>query len=804
MPRNIHLTPFPPFKRSGTTITQRTSGDKLSSTGDIEIVDGKKLLLGTGNDGEIYSSSDDLYIVNVTSDKDIIFRGNDGGVATDILKLDVSAGQLSGIIKSVAGVATNAVADTDYLLNIVADTTPQLGAALDCQTYGMTNVGSLVFTTGNSIASGSTNGNTMLLNANDTTFITLTTGATDTCAISGAAIDNCIIGAGTAVAITGTTITANTGVVPDANDGAYLGQAGTAFSDLFLAEGGVINWDSGDVTITQTGSLLDIAGGNVGIGAAANSSVRLNIGWNAETMPAATTASRQVQTGGNITELVNATITDICGAYFNTFTITDGGGTETVAQVSTVYIPNAPTVGTTPAKGPYALFVDAGEVRIDGSLGDTTDRVASGFFTDLTVTNAITGSITGNAATVTGFTPASGSLTLSGADALTLTTTADTNVTLPTTGTLLANVVEDTTPQLGGALDCQENDIDNVGDIIHDDATASDWTLKNIDQDKDIIFNGNDGGVDTVIMKLDVSEGQLSGIIKATTGVLGAAAAGTDYYAPGGTDVAVADGGTGASSFTAYAVLCGGTTSTNPIQAIAGVGTSGQVLTSNGAGALPTFQAAAAGSARSLSWYTDTTATRTGNTTVTITGGSDAEAKLLAGNPITWKESTVQKKGVIVSASNSSGTITLTIIGDVCASIDASSFKIFKDYNIYTSNISMDWYLTGEQAADASNPQGKQYIAPCDMFIPFCSAWCGSAPTGSALTMEIYDDGGAITSNLSIAATATSDEGNANTTTIAADSRITVRVTAVGSTLAGSDLNIIMFAVPDDLYDGAY
>lgn len=61
------------------------------------------------------------------------------------------------------------------------------------------------------------------------------------------------------------------------------------------------------------------------------------------------------------------------------------------------------------------------------------------------------------------------------------------------------------------------------------------------------------------------------------------------------TDLAVADGGSGASSFTAYAVICGGTTSTNPLQSIAGVGTSGQVLTSNGAGALPTFQTASGG-----------------------------------------------------------------------------------------------------------------------------------------------------------------------------------------------------------------
>jgi hypothetical protein len=54
--------------------------------------------------------------------------------------------------------------------------------------------------------------------------------------------------------------------------------------------------------------------------------------------------------------------------------------------------------------------------------------------------------------------------------------------------------------------------------------------------------------------------------------------------------VEVAKGGTGLASTTAYAVLCGGTTSTNPLQSIASVGTANQVLTSNGAGSLPTFQ----------------------------------------------------------------------------------------------------------------------------------------------------------------------------------------------------------------------
>lgn len=52
----------------------------------------------------------------------------------------------------------------------------------------------------------------------------------------------------------------------------------------------------------------------------------------------------------------------------------------------------------------------------------------------------------------------------------------------------------------------------------------------------------------------------------------------------------VANGGTGRASATAYAVITGGTTSTGAQQSVSGVGTLGQVLTSNGASALPTWQ----------------------------------------------------------------------------------------------------------------------------------------------------------------------------------------------------------------------
>ena len=57
-----------------------------------------------------------------------------------------------------------------------------------------------------------------------------------------------------------------------------------------------------------------------------------------------------------------------------------------------------------------------------------------------------------------------------------------------------------------------------------------------------------------------------------------------------GSALGVASGGTGLTTTTAYSVVFTGTTATGNFQASAGPGTSGQVLTSNGAGALPTFQ----------------------------------------------------------------------------------------------------------------------------------------------------------------------------------------------------------------------
>lgn len=83
--------------------------------------------------------------------------------------------------------------------------------------------------------------------------------------------------------------------------------------------------------------------------------------------------------------------------------------------------------------------------------------------------------------------------------------------------------------------------------------------------------------------------------------------------------LSVPRGGTGNSTFTAYSVLCAGTTATGAFQNVSGVGTAGQVLTSNDAGALPSWQAPAAATA---SVITDDTATNATVYPVWVTANS--------------------------------------------------------------------------------------------------------------------------------------------------------------------------------------
>jgi len=128
----------------------------------------------------------------------------------------------------------------------------------------------------------------------------------------------------------------------------------------------------------------------------------------------------------------------------------------------------------------------------------------------------------------------------------------------------------------------------------------------------------------------------------------------------GGTLV-VAHGGTGDTSFTPFAVITGGTTSTGALQSVATVGTAGQVLTSNGAGALPTFQPATS----SITIDGDT-GSATGNP-ITIEAGvatlnSGSSVKFVGSGSILLLDVTDASNNTILG--NGAGNLTLTGTGN--------------------------------------------------------------------------------------------------------------------------------------------
>lgn len=102
------------------------------------------------------------------------------------------------------------------------------------------------------------------------------------------------------------------------------------------------------------------------------------------------------------------------------------------------------------------------------------------------------------------------------------------------------------------------------GDIITGQAATPKWTRLAVGVEGQTILKNN--AVDVFWGQVDLSSADVTGILF------------------------VNRGGTGNNAFTPFAVVCGGITTTDPLQTVFGLGTVGQVLTSNDVGALPTWQ----------------------------------------------------------------------------------------------------------------------------------------------------------------------------------------------------------------------
>jgi hypothetical protein len=116
------------------------------------------------------------------------------------------------------------------------------------------------------------------------------------------------------------------------------------------------------------------------------------------------------------------------------------------------------------------------------------------------------------------------------------------------------------------------------------------------------------------------------------------------------TPVTVPNGGTGDISFTAYAPIVGGITTTGVLQSAAtGISNSGYVLTSTGASSLPTWQAAAVTGITTL----DADSGSATGSTVTISGGSTGLTTIASA-------ATMDLTGTLIVANGGTGDATFT------------------------------------------------------------------------------------------------------------------------------------------------
>lgn len=141
-------------------------------------------------------------------------------------------------------------------------TTPD-GSATLATRFSMVASG-IALATGHGVLTGTTSGNTALLRAYNvggaayTTFATLTADATTP-------------------TMTLSNVTSSTAWSPTTADGAALGSASLPWSDLFLASGGVINWNNGTYTLTQSATNLVFSGtATLGVNGTIGGQVTLN------------------------------------------------------------------------------------------------------------------------------------------------------------------------------------------------------------------------------------------------------------------------------------------------------------------------------------------------------------------------------------------------------------------------------------------------------------------------------------------------------------------------------------------------
>ena len=246
------------------------------------------------------------------------------------------------------------------------------------------------------------------------------------------------------------------------------------------------------------------------------------------------------------------------------------------------------------------ISVAAGNVPAGGTTGQVLAKLSSTDYDTAWISNSITLDALSLAANPTGVQATSTSVTLgstlafSGTSLRTAAGTGDVTWSANSFATTItANAVTNAKFRQSAALSVVGNATNATADVADIAGTANQ------------VLRVNGAGTALAFGSLDLSQA-------ATVGV---------------SILNVANGGTGVASTTAYALLAGGTTPTGALQSLSGVGTTGQVLVSNGAGQLPTWQTATSAIGQAL--------TRVDDINVTLTLGGSPTNALLAATSIT-------------------------------------------------------------------------------------------------------------------------------------------------------------------------
>lgn len=194
------------------------------------------------------------------------------------------------------------------------------------------------------------------------------------------------------------------------------------------------------------------------------------------------------------------------------------------------------------------------------------------------------------------------------------------------------------------------------------------------------------------------------------------------------------------------------------------------------------------------SLWTAIVGTRASNTTITVTG--DQTALFKKGMIVRWKESTVDKWGMVSIPSTYSSVTTITIVGCVCASIDSGSFQ-------YSSLIGVEQFkqrfvTAGTLGAISTNVMNS-WVALEPYNVIGVDVYVGVAGTTGSTTFDLNKNGTTmfttkptLSSTVSYSSTPFSADSG---TTLALGDRVTVDIDAINTTPA-IDAYLELYVIP--------